>query len=639
MRYITFTRAQHFTSVLASGKLLGNFARRTPNMGVGPPGKVPPGWSRLPFLFMWMTPLVRRGWSTQLEAPDIDIARWISPKCSDLIDWYDTQQGSYRRRAWSLVRWRLLCSGLLFVVYVATQLAQPLLLRRLVQAVESNSSDGLWSAFAIGGCGILGSVCKEQQLFTNFLLGAELRAVTVAVVYRKALRLRQAELPPSVSNLLLNDAQKLLDALPLFHQLWATPLVIFVAAVLLVLLVGWASLVGVLALLFLIPANLYLVQALRRVRASRMPIADQRVARCVEMVKGMRVLKFNGWDVPFEASILEQRERELPAIRTELYIFSAQMTMTIVLPQIATLVALVAIACVSPERAMSAQVAFPTLSLMTVIRFPLMFFGDLVGQLVQASVALRRLDAFLSEDDGEPPTATAAATAATRMAGDRLMVKMPNKAMPVAVSAESGEDVPVLTVEIMSEIVSDTPAPAVETKLAATATSEIASEIVSSEIVPPTPPTTMIELDAATADAPWIEVKGASVTWERTKKHAGGGGGGGGSGGGAAPSTLRNEAGPSMAVRNLSLSVRAGELLLVAGPVGAGKSTLLAAILGEVPLARGSLSLPPSGIAYCSQVAWVQNMSIRDNILFGRPFERQRYLEVLRRAAIDCNLS
>ena len=85
--------------------------------------------------------------------------------------------------------------------------------------------------------------------------------------------------------------------------------------------------------------------------------------------------------------------------------------------------------------------------------------------------------------------------------------------------------------------------------------------------------------------------------------------------------------------------VRAGELLLVAGPVGAGKSTLLAAILGEVPLARGSLSLPPSGIAYCSQVAWVQNMSIRDNILFGRPFERQRYLEVLRRAAIDCNLS
>jgi hypothetical protein len=118
-------------------------------------------------------------------------------------------------------------------------------------------------------------------------------------------------------------------------------LVIFVAAVLLVLLVGWASLVGVLALLFLIPANLYLVQALRRARAFRMPIADQRVARCVEMVKGMRVLKFNGWDVPFEASILEQRARELPAIRTELYIFSGQMTMTIVLMMMMMIVTIV----------------------------------------------------------------------------------------------------------------------------------------------------------------------------------------------------------------------------------------------------------------------------------------------------------
>jgi ABC-type multidrug transport system fused ATPase/permease subunit len=102
----------------------------------------------------------------------------------------------------------------------------------------------------------------------------------------------------------------------------------------------------------------------------------------------------------------------------------------------------------------------------------------------------------------------------------------------------------------------------------------------------------MIGLDAATADAPWIEVKGASVTWERTKNHAGGGGCGGGSGGGAGASTLPNEADPSMVhakleIRNLSLSVRAGELLLVAGPVGSGKSTLLAA------LAR-TLCVPPS---------------------------------------------
>jgi ABC-type multidrug transport system fused ATPase/permease subunit len=45
-------------------------------------------------------------------------------------------------------------------------------------------------------------------------------------------------------------------------------------------------------------------------------------------------------------------------------------------------------------------------------------------------------------------------------------------------------------------------------------------------------------------------------------------------------------------LRNVSLEMRHGEKVAVCGEVGSGKSTLLAAILGEVPLTQGTVSLP-----------------------------------------------
>lgn len=37
-------------------------------------------------------------------------------------------------------------------------------------------------------------------------------------------------------------------------------------------------------------------------------------------------------------------------------------------------------------------------------------------------------------------------------------------------------------------------------------------------------------------------------------------------------------------------------------------------------------SLPRSGgIAYAAQESWVQNETIRDNILFGSPYDEERY--------------
>jgi ABC-type multidrug transport system fused ATPase/permease subunit len=94
------------------------------------------------------------------------------------------------------------------------------------------------------------------------------------------------------------------------------------------------------------------------------------------------------------------------------------------------------------------------------------------------------------------------------------------------------------------------------------------------------------------------------------------------------------------AVSGVTFSVYPGDLLMVAGAVGAGKSSMLSGILGEALLISGSVDSSGAGdrVAYCSQNAWVQNLSVRDNILFGKDMEEDWYNRVLAGCALESDL-
>jgi ABC-type multidrug transport system fused ATPase/permease subunit len=81
------------------------------------------------------------------------------------------------------------------------------------------------------------------------------------------------------------------------------------------------------------------------------------------------------------------------------------------------------------------------------------------------------------------------------------------------------------------------------------------------------------------------------------------------------------------------LKLTPGSLCVIAGKVGAGKSSFLAALIGEMVMTEGvkaAASVELNGsVAFCSQEPWIQSASLRDNILFGRPYDTQRYRNVL----------
>ncbi|RHZ33185.1 hypothetical protein DYB31_007822, partial [Aphanomyces astaci] len=90
--------------------------------------------------------------------------------------------------------------------------------------------------------------------------------------------------------------------------------------------------------------------------------------------------------------------------------------------------------------------------------------------------------------------------------------------------------------------------------------------------------------------------------------------------------------------KDVNLKVKRGEFVVVHGSVGEGKSSLCAALLGEMDKYEGTVFVG-GRVAYFSQQAWIQNMTIRENILFGHPYDRVKYNNVLAACALSKDLT
>ena len=90
-------------------------------------------------------------------------------------------------------------------------------------------------------------------------------------------------------------------------------------------------------------------------------------------------------------------------------------------------------------------------------------------------------------------------------------------------------------------------------------------------------------------------------------------------------------------LQDVQFSMASQELTVITGPVGSGKSTLLSAIAGEVSVAEGTITWP-SSLAYVPQTPWVLSGTIRQNILFGQPYNETRYFQVVEACALTEDL-
>ncbi|KAJ3067176.1 hypothetical protein HDU98_009622 [Podochytrium sp. JEL0797] len=91
-------------------------------------------------------------------------------------------------------------------------------------------------------------------------------------------------------------------------------------------------------------------------------------------------------------------------------------------------------------------------------------------------------------------------------------------------------------------------------------------------------------------------------------------------------------------LKDVNLRVEAGSLVVVVGKVGSGKSSLFHAILGDMERTSGSVDIFGQ-ISYAAQSPWLQSASIKQNILFGCPFDEKKYKEVIKVCSLERDLT
>jgi ATP-binding cassette, subfamily C (CFTR/MRP), member 1 len=101
-------------------------------------------------------------------------------------------------------------------------------------------------------------------------------------------------------------------------------------------------------------------------------------------------------------------------------------------------------------------------------------------------------------------------------------------------------------------------------------------------------------------------------------------------------STVESMSRPDHPLR-ISFNVNQGEFIVIIGEIGSGKSSLLAAIIGEMRRTKGMIKLGGS-VDFYPQTPWIQNDTLRNNILFGKVFDQTKYDQVILNYTLEPDL-
>uniref|UniRef100_A0A2M3ZKJ0 Putative abc transporter n=1 Tax=Anopheles braziliensis TaxID=58242 RepID=A0A2M3ZKJ0_9DIPT len=564
--------------------------------------------------FWWTIDLFRKGYSKVLELQDL--FRPLEVDKSDALGdrlekkWFEQQAGPGRP---SLVKaifktfWReygLL--GLITIINdIVIRLAQPIFLGWLLMYFREDTKVSRESAFYYAGAIVLlnalSVITINQYVLGSFQNGMKVRIAVCSVIYRKALRLSRTALgdtaPGKVVNLLSNDVNRF-DIVSVFlHSMWSAPLLAIIIGVLLYAEIGVAGLLGMIVIAIVTPIQSYTGKLTSRFRLQTALRTDERIRLMDEIISGIQVIKMYAWERPFAKLISHARRLELKIVRKSAYVRGLYMTFLLFTTRMALFCTMMAMALLGDEITAARVFVVATYYAILANTMSAMFVRG-IAEIAEAMVAMRRLQKFLEYEEKVEealPDSKAKLLAEFGLNGDagekqKLIESASQLPANVAVSMR-GVTARWGAVRRQDQSTDKKPDGKKEERNGTTAPVVV----------------------AAASQTPSAEGQTEEDRWAMEETEA--------------------AAQPPTTLANVNIDFRKGILIGVIGPVGAGKSSLLQAILRELPIESGTI-VSQGKFAYVSQEPWVFAGTVRQNILFGQPMDKERYDTVVRACAL-----
>ncbi|XP_012434034.5 ATP-binding cassette sub-family C member 3 isoform X1 [Taeniopygia guttata] len=405
----------------------------------------------------------------------------------------------------------------------------PQLLSVLIGFIKNKDAPAWWG-FLIAAlmfiCAVLQTLILHQHFQYCFVTGMRLRTGITGVIYRKSLAItnsaKRSSTVGEIVNLMSVDAQRFMDLMTFLNMLWSAPLQIFLALYFLWQTLGASVLAGVAVMVLLIPFNSAIAIKTRAFQVEQMRYKDSRIKLMNEILGGIKVLKLYAWEPSFSEKVLEIRKNELRVLKKSAYLNSLSTFAWISAPFLVALTTFAVYVSVDEKNILDAEKAFVSLSLFNILKFPLNMLPQVISNIAQTSVSLKRIQQFLSHDELNPNC--------------------------------------------------------VETKVIAPGNA--------------------------------ISVRNATFSWGKELK-------------------------PTL--KDINMLIPSGSLVAIVGHVGCGKSSLVSALLGEMEKLEGEVAVKGS-VAYVPQQAWIQNATLKDNILFGQAPNEEKYQDALEACALKTDL-
>ncbi|KAM0786475.1 hypothetical protein ACM66B_001934 [Microbotryomycetes sp. NB124-2] len=461
--------------------------------------------------------------------------------------------------------WTFWSAGLFKIVGDVAQVTSPLVVRELIHFVQRSYyasrgvagydmphlGKGIGWAFALFCLQLVYSVCTAQTFSRGGAVGILARAALIAATYRRSMVMSGKSRVTITNSKLVShistDISRVEFAGQFFHFSYTACLQLLLVIVILLTQIGYSALAGVAIVAVAIPFQTSAMRHMYQMRQHSMRFTDERIKTISEILMGIKVIKMFSWEVPYMAKVHQLRRSELRGIRQLLVIRAFTQAIAMSIPTLAAVVVFATYSATG-HRQSPAEI-WTSLSLLNLLRMPLMLLPNSLSAITDAHSALQRLlPVFLSER--LPETFRV------------------DKSLEFAIEARDCS----FTWETSS------------------------------------PPST---------DVTKSKKKGAKKVKEAEKQAA---------------DQARDERPPST-IEDISLVVPRGQLLCVVGAVGSGKSSLLQGLIGEMRKTKGSVVFG-GNVGYCAQTPWSQNTTIRENIIFGQPFDESRYWECVRASCL-----
>lgn len=367
-------------------------------------------------LWLWMNPVLQRGYKAPLQLNDIPL---LAPedraaRLFTLLESCFPKELGRNAVGKTLLQcfWKkLLVNGLLMLTRVAVMYIGPILITRFVD-FASGSRQQIYKGYLLVLI-LLAAKCTEvlashQYNFRSQRLGMVVRSSMITTIYRKGLRLsiagRQAHGIGQIVNYMTVDVQQLSDSVVQLHNLWAVPVQVLVAVIILFQVVGASMFAGLATMIVFVALSVTTTRRQKFCQGHIMKHRDLRMKATTEVLNCMKIIKLQAWEEHFRKRVEACRSNEYEWLINLMYAMGKNI---LVLWNSASIVSVVTFTCaaltgfeLTPGRVFTATATFK------ILQEAVRLFPQALIAISQAVVSLDRLDKFMQSEELDAATVT-----------------------------------------------------------------------------------------------------------------------------------------------------------------------------------------------------------------------------------------